>query len=84
MLKLQNNVFVANFQCPVFAKIFCLTQVQDDIVQLRQKWVQLRVDRVSQNTFQLYQVREQLKLSKVNLHFLTVFITFYNEIGAIC
>merc|ERR1719195_1431044 len=39
-------------------------QVQVDISQLRQKWVQLRVDRVTNNTFKLYQVREQLKLSK--------------------
>merc|ERR1712227_180935 len=40
-------------------------QVQVDISQLRQKWVQHRVDRVTNNTFKLYQVREQLKLSKL-------------------
>merc|ERR1712045_165882 len=39
-------------------------QVQLDISLLRQKWVQLRVDRVTNNTFKLYQVREQLKQSK--------------------
>merc|ERR1719195_1258560 len=35
-------------------------QVQVDISQLRQKWVQLRVDRVTNNTFKLYQVSKQL------------------------
>merc|ERR1712106_527722 len=40
-------------------------QVQVDIAELRQKWVQLRVDRVTHHTFKLYQVREHLKHSKV-------------------
>lgn len=37
-----------------------------DIKELRQKWVLPRVERVTTNTFKLYQVREQLKKSKVN------------------
>ena len=41
-------------------------QVQVDIRELRSKWVLPRVERVTTNTFKLYQVREQLKLSKVN------------------
>ena len=45
--------------------IFANLQVQKDITELRQKWVQVRVDRVTNNTYKLYQVREQLKLSKV-------------------
>merc|ERR1711915_216144 len=40
-------------------------QVQEDITELREKWVQPRVDRVTRNTFKLYQVRENLKLSKL-------------------
>merc|ERR1711872_211898 len=40
-------------------------QVQVDIAELRKKWVQLRVDRVTHHTFKLYQVREHLKHSKV-------------------
>ena len=40
-------------------------QVQVDIRELRQKWVMPRVERVTTNTFKLYLVREQLKLSKV-------------------
>eukprot|EP00092_Neocalanus_flemingeri_P023379 GFUD01025348.1.p1 GENE.GFUD01025348.1~~GFUD01025348.1.p1 ORF type:complete len:1584 (+),score=477.54 GFUD01025348.1:160-4911(+) len=40
-------------------------QVHIDIAELRQKWVQQRVDRVTNHTFKLYQVREHLKLSKV-------------------
>merc|ERR1712088_183703 len=40
-------------------------QVQVDITELRSKWVQPRVERVTNNTFKLWQVRENLKLSKV-------------------
>merc|ERR1711936_1221389 len=40
-------------------------QVQVDIRELRSKWILPRVERVTNNTFKLYQVREQLKLSKV-------------------
>merc|ERR1711970_305225 len=40
-------------------------QVQEDITELRNKWVQPRVDRVTNNTFKLYQVRENLKQSKM-------------------
>merc|ERR1719431_2241682 len=40
-------------------------QVQEDITELREKWVQPRVDRVTNNTFKLYQVRENLKQSKM-------------------
>jgi len=40
-------------------------QVHVDITELRNKWVQPRVDRVSNNTFKLWQVRENLKKSKV-------------------
>ena len=40
-------------------------RVQEDITALRQQWVQQRVDRVTNNTYKLYQVRENLKLSKV-------------------
>jgi len=40
-------------------------QVQEDITELRQQWVQPRVDRVTNNTFKLYQVRENLKQSKM-------------------
>eukprot|EP00092_Neocalanus_flemingeri_P010785 GFUD01011614.1.p1 GENE.GFUD01011614.1~~GFUD01011614.1.p1 ORF type:complete len:1750 (+),score=541.73 GFUD01011614.1:94-5343(+) len=40
-------------------------QVQEDICELRNKWVQPRVDRVTNNTFKLYQVRENLKQSKL-------------------
>ena len=42
-------------------------KVQEDITELREQWVQPRVDRVTNNTFKLYQVRENLKQSKVNL-----------------
>ena len=44
-----------------------LMKVQEDITELREQWVQPRVDRVTNNTFKLYQVRENLKQSKVNL-----------------
>ena len=44
-----------------------LPQVQVDITELRSKWVQPRVERVTNNTFKLWQVRENLKLSKVAL-----------------
>ena len=37
----------------------------EDISELRKKWVQARVDRVSNNTYKLYQVRKNLKESKV-------------------
>merc|ERR1712156_1387886 len=40
-------------------------QGQVDITELRSKWVQPRVERVTNNTFKLWQVRENLKLSKV-------------------
>lgn len=40
-------------------------QVQTDIVELRQGWVEQRVERVTGNTFKLYQIREQLKQCKV-------------------
>jgi len=40
-------------------------QVQEDICELRKKWIQPRVDRVTHNTFKLYQVRANLNLSKV-------------------
>merc|ERR1712123_125005 len=40
-------------------------QVQEDITELREQWVQPRVDRVTNNTFKLYQVRENLKLSNM-------------------
>jgi len=40
-------------------------QVQVDIRELRSKWILPRVERVTTNTFKLYQVREQLKRSKV-------------------
>jgi len=40
-------------------------QVQEDITELREQWVQPRVDRVTNNTFKLYQVRENLKQSKM-------------------
>jgi len=40
-------------------------QVQEDITELRKQWVQPRVDRVTNNTFKLYQVRENLKQSKM-------------------
>lgn len=40
-------------------------RVQEDITALRQQWVQQRVDRVTNNTYKLYQVRENLKLSKL-------------------
>merc|ERR1712226_858056 len=40
-------------------------QVQVDITELRSKWVQPRVERVTNNTFKLWQVRENLKPSKV-------------------
>merc|ERR1712241_655315 len=40
-------------------------QVQVDITELRRKWVQPRVERVTNNTLKLWQVRENLKLSKV-------------------
>merc|ERR1711874_33697 len=40
-------------------------QVLEDISELRKKWVQARVDRVSNNTFKLYQVRKNLKESKL-------------------
>ena len=40
-------------------------QVLEDISELRKKWVQARVDRVSNNTYKLYQVRKNLKQSKV-------------------
>merc|ERR1712106_770404 len=40
-------------------------QVQIDIRELRSKWILPRVERVTTNTLKLYQVREQLKLSKV-------------------
>ena len=41
------------------------SQVQTDITELRQKWVEHRVERVTSNTFKLYQIREQLKQCKV-------------------
>ena len=41
--------------------------MQVDITELRSKWVQPRVERVTNNTFKLWQVRENLKLSKVAL-----------------
>lgn len=44
----------------------CVDQVQVDIRELRQKWVLPRVERVTTNTYKLYQVREQLKRSKVS------------------
>ena len=73
------------FNVKSICQLFCLTQVQDDIVKLRQKWVQLRVDRVTHNTFQLYQVREQLKLSKVeHLRIYQVFKTHLCHVGAFC
>ena len=50
--------------CPEFNKKIKL-KVQMDIRELRSKWVLPRVERVTTNTFKLYQVREQLKLSKV-------------------
>merc|ERR1712223_1344420 len=40
-------------------------QVLEDISELRKKWVQARVDRVSNNTYKLYQVRKSLKQSKM-------------------
>lgn len=40
-------------------------QVLEDITELRQQWVQPRVDRVTNNTFKLYQVRVNLKQSKM-------------------
>merc|ERR1711874_524404 len=40
-------------------------QVLEDISELRKKWVQARVDRVSHNTYKLYQVRKNLKESKL-------------------
>merc|ERR1712045_789415 len=40
-------------------------QVLEDISELRKKWVQARVDRVSNNTYKLYQVRKNLKESKL-------------------
>ena len=40
-------------------------QVQADIVELRQGWVEERVERVTAATFQLYQIREQLRQCKV-------------------
>lgn len=42
-------------------------QVQTDIVELRQGWVEERVERVTGNTFKLYQIREQLKQCKVGM-----------------
>lgn len=39
-------------------------QVQVDITELRSKWGQPRVERVTNNTFKLWQVRENLKKSK--------------------
>jgi len=40
-------------------------QVKVDIDELRKKWGQPRVERVTNNTFKLWQVRERLKQSKV-------------------
>ena len=37
-----------------------------DIRELRSAWVMPRVERVTTNTFKLYQVREQLKRTKVS------------------
>lgn len=55
-------------------------QVLEDISELRKQWVQGRVDRVSHNTFKLYQVRKNLKTSKVtreeklcSINYVTVF-----------
>ena len=45
--------------------ISMFSQVLEDISELRKKWVQARVDRVSHNTYKLYQVRKNLKESKV-------------------
>ena len=47
----------------------CHPQVLEDISELRKKWVQARVDRVSNNTYKLYQVRKSLKQSKVSNKF---------------
>ena len=45
--------------------ISMFSEVLEDISELRKKWVQARVDRVSNNTYKLYQVRKNLKESKV-------------------
>ena len=37
----------------------------EDISELRKQWVQGRVDRVTNNTYKLYEVRKHLKTSKV-------------------
>ena len=37
----------------------------EDISELRKLWVQGRVDRVTNNTYKLYEVRKHLKTSKV-------------------
>ena len=38
----------------------------EDISELRKQWVQGRVDRVTHNTYKLYEVRKNLKTSKVD------------------
>ena len=58
-------------------------QVQVDITELRSKWVQPRVERVTNNTFKLWQVRENLKLSKVGFHWETKKGKLLSE-GALC
>merc|ERR1711963_903914 len=40
-------------------------QVLEDISELRKQWVQGRVDRVTHNTYKLYEVRKNLKTSKL-------------------
>ena len=54
--------------------------MQVDIAELRQKWVQLRVDRVTHNTYKLYQVREHLKHSKVLWFLSPAFNTFLMKV----
>ena len=49
----------------VMTLVMIWLQVLEDISELRKQWVQGRVDRVSHNTFKLYQVRKNLKTSKV-------------------
>ena len=58
-------IFALQFFCRFSLLVYVLFKVQVDIAELRQKWVQLRVDRVTHNKFKLYQVCEHLKHSKV-------------------